>query len=1074
MDFRVLGPLEVLDEGRVVALGGSRQRVLLVLLLLHVNETLSIDRLVDDLWGERPPAGAGKTLYVQISRLRKALAAADGRRSEREGVVITHERGYRLALDRERIDAHRFEQLVAEGGRELAAGRPEQAAGALERALALWRGAALADVAYEPFAQAEIKRLHELRITALEQQVETDLALGRHADVVGRLPALIADHPYREHLRGQLMLALYRCDRQADALQAYRDARTELVDGLGIEPGERLRELEGAILAHDPELLPPAGPPRPVVRAAPLRGDQPEVVSARRLVSVVVANVADPPGLDPESQHAVVNRRAAACADVLERHGGTVEKFVATGVVGIFGLRSLHEDDALRAVRAALELREACTALGAELERDHDIPFPVTVGVSTGEVFVGAGAQGETLATGAAINVAARLGEAAEDCEILLGEPTYRLVAPHVRAEPLEPLAVRGRAAEVRAFRLLELRSGEPLPLASAVAPFFGREDERAALREQLARTERERACRLVTVVGAPGIGKSRLVREFVADVSRKATVVVGRCLSYGDGITYRPLAEIVDQLAGSDPERAIAALLADVDENGLITRRVLGAIGLADEPAQAIETFWAVRRLCEVVAGRRPLVVVIEDAHWAQPTLLDLLEYLEAFSGGTPILLVCLARPELMDTRPSWSRSVVPLEALSDSQARSLVETLVPGGLDLRMIGRILEMADGNPLFLEQLVAVRAQQDLETLPLSIEAVLAARIERLEPDERAVLAHASVAGRTFHHGALAALMPAEAQQAIAPSLMGLVRKQLIRPDRTEFAGEDAFRFAHALTREVAYLGLPKRLRADLHERLAGWLKTMPRVPDEILGYHLEQAVRLRVEVGAAGEQDRALAAEAADLLAIAARAARTRGDAAAGADLLESAVSLLAADDPGRTELLSALGAALVEAGRLKDADRYLSEAIERAALEHDARTESRALVDQQLMRLHAGTGGAHEDARRVVEEELAHLEQGGDDLGQCRAWQLRASIEWIECLLERADEAWQRAATHARRAGDERELFEILGWRASAAVFGPTPVAVAIQRCEQIRRQVRDSPVAVARRWIRSVCSTR
>ena len=237
MDFRVLGPLEVLDEGRVVALGGSRQRVLLVLLLLHVNETLSIDRLVDDLWGERPPAGAGKTLYVQISRLRKALAAADGRRSEREGVVITHERGYRLALDRERIDAHRFEQLVAGGGRELAAGRPEQAAGALERALALWRGAALADVAYEPFAQAEIKRLHELRITALEQQVETDLALGRHADVVGRLPALIADHPYREHLRGQLMLALYRCDRQADALQAYRDARTELVDGLGIEPG---------------------------------------------------------------------------------------------------------------------------------------------------------------------------------------------------------------------------------------------------------------------------------------------------------------------------------------------------------------------------------------------------------------------------------------------------------------------------------------------------------------------------------------------------------------------------------------------------------------------------------------------------------------------------------------------------------------------------------------------------------------------------------------------------------------------------------------------------------------------
>jgi DNA-binding SARP family transcriptional activator len=210
MDFRILGPLEVLDEGRVVPLGGRRQRVLLTLLLLHVNETLSMDRLIDELWGERPPATADKTIYVQISRLRKALAPAQERRAEGEGVVVTHGRGYRLALDRECIDAHRFEQLVAEGGRELAAGRPERAARVLDRALALWRGAALADAAYEPFAQADIKRLHELRASALEQRIETDLALGRHADVVGRLPALIAEHPYREHLRAQLMLALYR------------------------------------------------------------------------------------------------------------------------------------------------------------------------------------------------------------------------------------------------------------------------------------------------------------------------------------------------------------------------------------------------------------------------------------------------------------------------------------------------------------------------------------------------------------------------------------------------------------------------------------------------------------------------------------------------------------------------------------------------------------------------------------------------------------------------------------------------------------------------------------------------
>ena len=1057
MDFHILGPLEVHDEGRVIQLGGSRQRVLLTLLLLHVNETLSMDRLIDELWGERPPATAGKTVHVQISRLRKALAVAEG-----PGVVVTHERGYRLELDRERIDAHRFERLVTEAREELGAGHPERAAGILERGLALWRGAALADVAYEPFAQGEIKRLHELRVTAFEQQVEADLALGRHADVVGRLPALIADHPFRERLYGQLMLALYRCDRQADALQTYRDARRELVEGLGIEPGERLRELERAILAQDPALSPPGTEPR-----APVPAGGPEedagLVSARRLVTVVVTNVAaSSERLDPESLHAVVTRRSPVCAGALERHGGAVARVGADGVVGIFGLRSLNEDDALRAVRAALELRESCTALGAELEREHGARFPVTIGISSGEVFVD---PDGTLPVGDAVNVAARLDEAAADGEILLGEPTYSLVAPYVEAEPLEPLAVRGREAAVPAYRLLELGSGRPVTLASGAAPMIDRADELAALGEWFAGAQREPACRLLTVVGAPGIGKSRLVREFVADVSHHATTVVGRCLSYGDGVTYRPLAEIVDQLAGPEPERGIAELLAGVEEREVITRRVLGALGLAEESAQSIEMFWAVRRLFEVVARRRSLVVVVEDAHWAEPTLLDLLEYLEAFSSGAPILVVCLARRELLESRPEWgsSRPVLELEALADADARALVEGLTPRGLRPHTTRRILQLAEGNPLFLEQLVAVRGQQDMTSVPPRIEAVLAARIERLEPDERAVLAYASVEGRTFHHGAVAALMPPDAQQAIAPSLMALVRKQLIRPDRAEFDGEDAFRFAHALIREVAYAGLPRRRRAELHERLAGWLKTKPRVADVILGYHLEQAFRHRVEIGAVGDHDRALAAEAADRLATAARAALTRGDAAAGARLLESAVALLGPDDPGRTELACALGAALVETGRLEDADRVLSEAIERARLEEDARLESRALVDQWLMRLHAGATGGHEHARRVADAALAHLERCGDDLGQCRAWRLRAQLDWNACQSGRADDAWQRAAEHARRAGDERELFEILGWRASAAVFGATPVDVAIRRCEEIRGQLPNSSVAVA-----------
>jgi DNA-binding SARP family transcriptional activator len=385
MDFRILGQLSALDDGREVALGGSKQRALLGLLLLHRGETLSTDRLIDELWGERPPATAAKTVQVHISRLRKALAGGGGDGSD--DLVITREHGYELTLDPERLDSHRFERLVGDGRRELAAGRPERAASALERALSLWRGPPLADLAYEAFAQPEISRLNDLRVAALEQLMEAKLALGRHAEVVGELDTLISEHPYRERLRAQLMLALYRCDRQADALQAYQDARTRLVEELGIEPGERLRELERAILAQDPALAVPAPeavePPADLGAEAPPSARQaaPSLAlpdagrAARRLVSVVFADLVGSTGLaerlDPESMHGLLDRYSEVCGAVIERHGGTVEGFIGDAVVGVFGLAELHEDDALRAVRAAVELRDAGAALSAELERER-------------------------------------------------------------------------------------------------------------------------------------------------------------------------------------------------------------------------------------------------------------------------------------------------------------------------------------------------------------------------------------------------------------------------------------------------------------------------------------------------------------------------------------------------------------------------------------------------------------------------------------------------------------------------------------------------------------------------------
>jgi DNA-binding SARP family transcriptional activator len=254
MEFRILGPLEVLEEGHVLALGGGKRRALLAVFLLHVNETLTTDRLIEELWGERAPPTAAKALHMQVSRLRKALAAGAGDAGPGEGLLITRGRGYELRLDPDRLDSRRFERLVAGGRSELAEGRPQRAVAALEGALALWRGEPLADLAYETFAQREIARLTDLRVAAAEELVEAKLALGRHAEVVGELDALVGDHPYRERLRAQLMLALYRCDRQADALQAYQDARRTMVEDLGVEPGDRLRELERAILSHDPEL----------------------------------------------------------------------------------------------------------------------------------------------------------------------------------------------------------------------------------------------------------------------------------------------------------------------------------------------------------------------------------------------------------------------------------------------------------------------------------------------------------------------------------------------------------------------------------------------------------------------------------------------------------------------------------------------------------------------------------------------------------------------------------------------------------------------------------------------------
>jgi hypothetical protein len=685
--------------------------------------------------------------------------------------------------------------------------------------------------------------------------------------------------------------------------------------------------------------------------------------------------------------HGVLDRYTEMCSEVIERHGGAVEGFIGDAVVGVLGLTELHEDDALRAVRVAIEMRDAGAALSADLKRERGVEFGMKFGVESGEVFLGAGTRRSQFAAGDAFNVASRLEGLATEGEILLGENIHELVRDAVLVERLGPVALRGRTAKVQAWRLLGL-ADDQMWLRPARSPFVGRERELEELRAAFDRVRSARVCHAVTVLGAAGIGKSRLARELADELDEDATLVVGRCPTYGEGVTYRPLAEIVGQLGGSDPRQRVNELL-EGDES--IARLVLNAIGLSEGAAQPEETFWAVRRLFERVAVSRPLVVIVDDVHWAEPTLIDLLEYLVAFSSGHAILLLCLARPDFLEARPAWvapqsNRSLLMLGALPDTEARQLVESAGSGELRSRTAARIVATAEGNPLFLEQLIAMGAEGGEAALPSTIQAVLAARIDGLDPGERALLEHASVQGRSFYAGPVAEVLERDASE-IAPDLVSLVQKQLIRAERTDLAGEDAFRFAHVLIREAAYQGLPKQRRAELHEHLAEWLQSRASAEDETLGHHLGEAYRCRAELGLAGEREQALASAAAERLAAAADAALLRGDPHAGARLFERAASLLERDAAACGELLPALGAALFEAGRMSDAARVLEEAIARAP---EPRLRARAQAERELVRLETETNVGTEQARSVISAVMPLLEAERDEYGLSRVWLLR------------------------------------------------------------------------------------
>jgi predicted ATPase/class 3 adenylate cyclase len=790
------------------------------------------------------------------------------------------------------------------------------------------------------------------------------------------------------------------------------------------------------------------------------------MAETRKTVTIVFTDVVGSTSLgerlDPEALRHVMSRLFAELRPVLERHGGRVAKFIGDAVLAVFGIPAVHEDDPLRAVRASAEMREAVGRLNDELARERGVTVAMRTGVNTGEVVVSEPSPDDVFAIGDAVNVAARLQQVADPGEILLGTRTYEAVHDAVRAEPCEPLSLKGKAEPVFAWRLLEVLSGRPA--AAAADRFVGRATDLATLQTAFLDAIESDHARLVTVLGPPGIGKSCLARELTDVLGDRARAVAGRCLPYGEGITYWPLAEIVEEVVAHRP---LEELFAGDAEAAFVADRVAGAVGRSETQVATEEILWAVRKLVEALARERPLVAVVDDVHWAEPTFLDLLEYLGAFVAA-PVLLLCLARPELLEQRAAWAgprATAITLEPLAEAEARGLLRDL-PYGADLprALEDRILDSAAGNPLFVEQMLALareeRAAGEL-AVPPSIQALLAARIDRLAPAERTIVERAAVEGRHFHRRAVAALAPRALRDEVTSVLLALVRKDLIAPAPSLFPGDDGFRFAHLLVRDAAYDATPKQLRADLHERYAGWLARTSE-HDDILGYHLEQACRYRAQLGMGIRRD--LAERAAAYLTEAGRGALDRGDARAAGNLLARARALLDAMSAPKVDVLLDLGEAHSLSGDLAGADDAFSAVIELARAADDRPSELRARLERELVRNKTDPEGSSERIGELVEAAVPVFEEARDDTALAVAMLAMAMVQWVACRYTAATALLETALVHAERAGAERMALEV-AWRITLALTSAsTPVPEALRRCQTLAERFGANPLAEAK----------
>jgi class 3 adenylate cyclase/tetratricopeptide (TPR) repeat protein len=778
----------------------------------------------------------------------------------------------------------------------------------------------------------------------------------------------------------------------------------------------------------------------------------------RKLATVLFVDIVDSTGLVRTADPEVVRRRVGQYFERVSHciavHGGIVEKFVGDAVLAAFGIPQAHEDDAERAARAALAMLDAVHSLGLEAR----------IGLEAGELVVDESES--SFATGEAVNLAARLQQTAKPGEILAGPTAHRLSLGRLAVEDAGPLELKGIDAPLRAWRVLGVHEGARLR-SGLTAPLVGREGELELLENTFQRTIRDRRAHLFTIYGEPGIGKSRLGREFLAMVEG-ATILTGRCLPYGEGITYWPLAEMIKAAAGisdDDPLEEAFAKLRDYCED----EAVADLLGLASGLLEALEgerspeeIAWAARELMEKLADVQPLVLLFEDIHWAEERLLDLIEHLADWVRA-PLLLLCLARPELLDVRPGWGggrvrSTAIELEALSEGQSNELVEGLLAEiDLPTKLPRGLLAKAEGNPLFVEETIRMYAdkpdQECADAIPDTLQALIAARIDRLSAQEKMLLQRASVIGRVFWRGALDHLAPdLEDVDSHLDDL--LLRDFLLREPRSSISGEKAFRFKHVLIREVAYSGLAKNARAQHHARFAEWLGE--RAGEELLeirAYHLDQAARLLAELDGAPPAE--LAREAAAALEAAgkrgfAREAyksvrrqlvraveleptlRRRFMAARAAQLLGDmpvvTVEMSMIREQAREEghrlvearALSALGEAAHRGGDLDRAEELVDEALQLLRSETDPDAHFDAL-----------TQGASIDATRgKLGGAIKHLEQGfavalaaGRKDLQTIAAQGLAQMHLLRLELDQAEPLLVRALALAEESGSVRGI---------------------------------------------------